>query len=223
MVSSKVRRHRGHELTDMCRAATSNAPQIGKKRRLSDDEDGPSSGSIKKYRLGLTREDTEIAEDEPTQTEQTEDAATAEGVKEVTEGVREVELEEGKQIDGAAETVPVETAAAVPLPDSPNLEAQPSDATDDVPADTLATLANEHEQLASSTEESAATEAIESSAQESVEAEEPVADKEVNVEKQSATEADETSTVVTAAEEIPHATQEDSAEEHAREENKVAA
>lgn len=94
---------------------------------MSDDEGVSEPASIKKSRLGLVREDTEVVQDELLPSEQTEDAATAEGVKEVTDGVRDVELEESKA-SSSTDAVPAETAAAVPLPDSPTLEAQPSEA-----------------------------------------------------------------------------------------------
>ena len=101
--------------------ATSNAPQIGRKRRMSDDEDAsPGPASIKKHRLGLVAEDTVVLEE--AQMQERED--TADGVKEVTRGVQEVELVEGAKADVDVEPVATEAAAAVPLPDSPVLEAQ---------------------------------------------------------------------------------------------------
>lgn len=54
-----------------------------------------------------------------TQPAQTSEGKEGEGVKEVTQGVREVELEDN---DGDAEAVA--GAAAVPLPDSPVIKAQ---------------------------------------------------------------------------------------------------
>ncbi|OCH94592.1 hypothetical protein OBBRIDRAFT_710117, partial [Obba rivulosa] len=104
--------------------ATSNAPQIGRKRRLSADEhDDDVPSSAKKHR----RESVEAA-DEPALREEPSVRAgkDTEGVKEVTKGVREVELDER---DTPSTSVPPE-ATAVPLPDSPTL--QPVNGTDDV-------------------------------------------------------------------------------------------
>ncbi|GJE93180.1 hypothetical protein PsYK624_093390 [Phanerochaete sordida] len=94
--------------------ATSNAPQIGKKRRMSDDEDVPEPSSIKRHRTGLAAEDTVILEETPTPEQES-----------TVDGVKEVELEDHAQDDAkGVEPVATETAAAVPLPDSPILEAQ---------------------------------------------------------------------------------------------------
>ncbi|KAF8270032.1 hypothetical protein EI94DRAFT_1699074 [Lactarius quietus] len=76
--------------------ATSNAPTIGRKRRLSDeDEDGGDmgdTGSSRKRRAPLEREDTsELGELRVKGTE------IDPGVKEVTRGVKEVELEDKKE------------------------------------------------------------------------------------------------------------------------------
>ena len=102
-------------------AATSTAPQIGQKRRLSpelDDDEPSTPSSVKRMR----REDTEmidVEEQEVSQASGSTSQDVKEGVKEVTQGVKEVELEDIKE-DGVAEAV--ESAAAVPLPDFPVLE-----------------------------------------------------------------------------------------------------
>lgn len=104
--------------TDTWRAATSTAPQIGKKRRMSDDDDEPFPTGSKRSRIGLAREDTIM------EGSSQEQDATAQGVKEVTDGVREVELEEGTKKSITEVTVAAEEAATVPLPESPVLQAQ---------------------------------------------------------------------------------------------------
>ncbi|KAI9056356.1 hypothetical protein FKP32DRAFT_1682316 [Trametes sanguinea] len=105
--------------------ATSTAPQIGRKRRLStnEDEERETTPSAKKHRAGSESAPESAREQSPSQPGK----ETAE-VKEVTEGVREVELEDGKTpapasvCDVPAEKAGVEEAAAVPLPDSPELK-----------------------------------------------------------------------------------------------------
>lgn len=91
--------------------ATSNAPVIGRKRRndsVESDEPAPK------------RNRTADPEEGPSSASQKEDSPSkdTEDVKEVTKGVEEVEIEDKK--DTPAEP----TAAAVPLPDSPELQAQ---------------------------------------------------------------------------------------------------
>lgn len=123
LISSRVQILKRH-----VEPATSNAPQIGKKRRMSDeDEDMPPSGSIKKSRTGLLPVDGDAVE-EGASSQETD--ATTEDVKEVTKGVRDVELEEGKKTSHDDEPAPAEEAAAVPLPESPVLAAQPSETTE---------------------------------------------------------------------------------------------
>jgi len=76
--------------------ATSNAPTIGRKRRLSDeDDDVQDAGSSRKRRAPLEREGTsELGQLRVKGTE------TDPSVKEVTRGVKEVELEDKK--DGSS-------------------------------------------------------------------------------------------------------------------------
>jgi len=74
--------------------ATSNAPTIGRKRRLSDDEDDDvqDAGSTRKRRGQIERQDTsELGE------LRVKGGETDLGVKEVTRGVKEVELEDKKE------------------------------------------------------------------------------------------------------------------------------
>ncbi|KAF9238998.1 hypothetical protein BU15DRAFT_47150 [Melanogaster broomeanus] len=95
--------------------ATSNAPTIGRKRRFSvteHDDDEPASSTAKKAKEEPIQLD---AESESTAGESSNGEATpiieGEGVKEVTEGVKEVDLEDK---EGALSTRP----EGVPLPDS---------------------------------------------------------------------------------------------------------
>lgn len=98
--------------------ATSTAPQIGKKRRMSDEDDEPSTPSLKKSRTGLLAKDGEaVVVEGPSQVEKDE---AAEGMKEVTKGVQEVEIDETKKAVSADEA---EEAADVPLPESPVIQA----------------------------------------------------------------------------------------------------
>ena len=76
--------------------ATSNAPSIGRKRKLSDaDEDAQESGSTRKRRGQLEHQDTsELGE---LGVKGSKGRETDPGVKEVTRGVKVVELEDGKR------------------------------------------------------------------------------------------------------------------------------
>ncbi|KAI0372502.1 hypothetical protein BV20DRAFT_1062182 [Pilatotrama ljubarskyi] len=105
--------------------ATSTAPQIGRKRRLSTDEheERETTPSAKKHRA-----DSEVAPEREREPSPVRPGKETEEVKEVTKGVRDVELEEGK----AASSKPAEeesqtqtsaeVAATVPLPESPELK-----------------------------------------------------------------------------------------------------
>lgn len=107
--------------------ATSTAPQIGRKRRLSTDEqeERETTPSAKKQRAELEEQAESKRDQSPSQPGKETDEVT-----EVTEGVREVELEDGKvsstshSVDGEAPAEgSTEEAASVPLPDSPELKA----------------------------------------------------------------------------------------------------
>ena len=78
--------------------ATSNAPTIGRKRRISDedgdDDDVRDAGSSRKRRAPLEREDTGTSDLGELRVKGTE---TDPAVKEVTRGVKEVELEDKKE------------------------------------------------------------------------------------------------------------------------------
>lgn len=109
-----------------CFLATSTAPQIGRKRRFSStepDDEEPSTSAPKRHRL-----DTIEAEEDASRRDD------AEGMKEVTKGVQEVEIEGEKKdvTDASSSEVPIASAAAIPLPESPVLEAQQETADSEV-------------------------------------------------------------------------------------------
>ncbi|KAH9921788.1 uncharacterized protein B0H18DRAFT_1121246 [Fomitopsis serialis] len=91
--------------------ATSSAPQIGRKRRLSSTEPD-SEPSAKKQRSESVDDSQATREETPVRTGR---EAEEPEVKAVTKGVKEVELEDKPAASAA-------TAAAVPLPDSPTLQ-----------------------------------------------------------------------------------------------------
>jgi len=104
--------------------ATSNAPSIGRKRRMNDeDADGEESGSTRKRRGQLERQDTsELSE---LGVKGVKGSEVDPDVKQVTRGVKEVDLEdkkEGSETDdgrGASEeaskTIDGESSAEAPL------------------------------------------------------------------------------------------------------------
>ncbi|KAJ3539867.1 hypothetical protein NM688_g6303 [Phlebia brevispora] len=103
--------------------ATSNAPQIGQKRRHSSPEadDVPTPSSSKRQKTDFVDEEGAVEKNVLPQSQSLHEGTNGEGVKEVTKGVRDVELTERKDINGVA----VNGAAAVPLPDSPVIGPQP--------------------------------------------------------------------------------------------------
>jgi len=130
--------------------ATSNAPTIGRKRKMSDeDEDVQGSESTRKRRAQLEHHDTsELGE---LGFKSSKGNGTDTGVKEVTGGVKVVELEDEKQasrlddasgpaIEEAPETLDGESSVTVPLdpahaPHDDDCPSQDVTATDDeVPA-----------------------------------------------------------------------------------------
>jgi hypothetical protein len=127
--------------------ATSNAPTIGRKRCFSfveDDNDDSASTSVKKLKGESTR-----AEGSPPSIPEVLDKKEEEDVKSVTQGVKDVELDE-KKLDSSS------GPEEVPLPDSPGRtpqldttsteeaatapeeEADKKDAQDDSDADSMA-------------------------------------------------------------------------------------
>ena len=108
--------------------ATSTAPQIGQKRRLSseDPDDIPTPTSAKK--LKADHDEMDIQDASQSSGPSSLGGKEGESVREVTKGVREVEIDETKKTNSEI----VEEAAAVPLPDSPVLQPQ-ADSTEDKP------------------------------------------------------------------------------------------
>jgi len=103
--------------------ATSNAPTIGRKRKINDeDEDMQESGSTRKRRGQLESQDTsELGE---LGVKGSKGGDTDPGVKEVTRGVKVVELEDKEEsraddgkgiIEEASETVDGESSVTTPL------------------------------------------------------------------------------------------------------------
>ncbi|KDQ56894.1 hypothetical protein JAAARDRAFT_36367 [Jaapia argillacea MUCL 33604] len=111
--------------------ATSNAPQIGRKRRLSTPEPEAEEQSHRptakrsKTDEGNGSGDTSGSRDEsPKPVKETEE------VKEIREGVKEVHLEvdgTGKELSGEEAVSEVEVAAAVPLPEDMDDLKEPGD------------------------------------------------------------------------------------------------
>lgn len=78
--------------------ATSNAPSIGRKRRMNDeDADEQEMGSTRKRRGQLERQDTSSSELGELGVKEVKGSEVDPGVKQVTRGVKEVELEEDKK------------------------------------------------------------------------------------------------------------------------------
>jgi hypothetical protein len=129
--------------------ATSNAPSIGRKRRMNDeDADEQEAGSTRKRRGQLERQDTsELGE---LGAKEAKEREVDPAVKQVTRGVKEVQLEDkeagsgtddGKGVsEEAAKTVDGEPSVAAPLEpahatkkdDSPSQDVTATD--DEVPA-----------------------------------------------------------------------------------------
>jgi len=78
--------------------ATSNAPSIGRKRRMNDeDADEQEMGSSRKRRGQVERQDTSSSELGELGVKKVKDTEVDSGVKQVTRGVKEVELEDKKE------------------------------------------------------------------------------------------------------------------------------
>ena len=78
--------------------ATSNAPSIGRKRRMNDeDADEQEMGSTRKRRGQLERQDTSSSELGELGVKEVKGSEVDPGVKQVTRGVKEVELEDKKE------------------------------------------------------------------------------------------------------------------------------
>ncbi|KAF9494300.1 hypothetical protein BDN71DRAFT_992367 [Pleurotus eryngii] len=110
-------------LTRVLELATSNAPQIGRKRRLSTTElgDGPSDEErlTKRGRGAFPPVAVETTTENTSQNDTREASPVSpphgaitnqEDVKEVTEGVKEVELEDKKEVEPENVPLPVEVS-----------------------------------------------------------------------------------------------------------------
>ncbi|KAI1786884.1 acid protease [Ganoderma leucocontextum] len=144
--------------------ATSTAPQIGRKRRLStpepdDEHEREHTPASKKLRA---ESEADATPGPATPVPETEE------VKEVTKGVEEVELEEKpsaaeevKEKDVEEASAEAKEAAAIPLPDSPQLKATEGEDADadgeaDSDVDTEAEVDAKSEEVISTNEDAAA-------------------------------------------------------------------
>lgn len=105
--------------------ATSNAPTIGKKRRMDDDEDEDmeAEGSTRKRRGQIERSDTDEFGAKPAPKETDPD------VKEMTQGVKDVELEdkveEGEKMSSPTEAKQQPAGGEVKEPEAAKVEEIP--------------------------------------------------------------------------------------------------
>ena len=105
--------------------ATSNAPSIGRKRRMNDeDADEQEMGSSRKRRGQLERQDKSSSELGELGVKEVRDSEADRGVKQVTRGVKEVGLEDkkeecrtddGKDANEASKAIDGESSDAAPL------------------------------------------------------------------------------------------------------------
>lgn len=135
--------------------ATSNAPSIGRKRRMNDeDADEQEMGSSRKRRGQLERQDTSSSELGELGVKGIKGSEVDPGVKQVTRGVKEVELEDKKEesrtdngkgvneeaskaIDGeSGVAAPLDPTHAIPTQndDDPSQDATVTDDKDKAPA-----------------------------------------------------------------------------------------
>ncbi|KAL4071768.1 hypothetical protein J3A83DRAFT_4092884 [Scleroderma citrinum] len=105
--------------------ATSNAPSIGRKRRfsISEDNEGDDFGSSKRVK-------TESMQIDESPKDSKQGQAEGEGVKSVTQGVKQVDLE-----DKTDKETPVQPEG-IPLPDSPRGTPQPIVQPSETPVET---------------------------------------------------------------------------------------
>lgn len=108
--------------------ATSNAPSIGRKRRLNDeDADEQETGSSRKRRGQVERHDTSSSELGELGVKEVKGSPEVDpGVKQVTRGVREVELEDKKEESRTDDGKSVNEEASKAL-DGESSVASPSD------------------------------------------------------------------------------------------------
>jgi len=126
--------------------ATSNAPSIGRKRRMNDDDsDEQEMGSTRKRRGQVERQDASSSELGELGVKGVKGGEVDPGVKQVTRGVKEVELEDKKEeshaddgkgvSEGASKTIDGESGVAAPLDPTHATQNEVVTVTDDkVPA-----------------------------------------------------------------------------------------
>lgn len=157
--------------------ATSHAPTIGRKRRHSvteQDDDGSASLAAKRSKTDPVEPATECDSPSRGDSPKADETPPVEGrdVKEVTKGVKEVDLEDRDKLEDASSILP----EGVPLPDSPSgspepgsesreLEPAKPDEVEETTDQEHADLASDKDSLASSAPEDVVEEVIESSAE----------------------------------------------------------
>ena len=108
--------------------ATSNAPSIGRKRRMNDeDADAEESGSSRKRRGQLERQDTSASELGELGLKDVKGSEVDPDVKQVTRGVKEVELEDKKEGSGKDDEKSVTEEKALKAIDGESCTAAPLD------------------------------------------------------------------------------------------------
>jgi len=124
---------------------TSNAPRVGAKRRMADedrDEDDDEQARLKKVRSAANEAQLDTRESSSTPLPPATESA---GVKEVTKGVKEVELDEKPHAAALPESVPLpaekageldadaSSTASTPPPAGEPSEVEPTDIVADAP------------------------------------------------------------------------------------------
>ena len=131
--------HHGRLIEEL--TATSNAPSIGRKRRMNDeDADEQEAGSSRKRRGQVERQDTSSSELGELGVKVVKGSEVDPDVKQVTRGVKEVELEDKKEdsrttdgkkdaSDETSKVIDGESSVAAPLDPTPHDNDPSQDAT----------------------------------------------------------------------------------------------
>ncbi|KAJ7747944.1 hypothetical protein DFH07DRAFT_889070, partial [Mycena maculata] len=128
---------------------TSNAPHVGRKRRMADedrDEDEDEQARLKKIRGATSEQQPDALSARDSSSTPLPQANETAGVKEVTQGVKEVELEEKLQALPESVPLPEEKAGeldgeASSTASTPPPTGEPSEAQDaDIPPETAAAV-----------------------------------------------------------------------------------
>ncbi|KAI9460693.1 hypothetical protein HD554DRAFT_1992177, partial [Boletus coccyginus] len=139
--------------------ATSHAPTIGRKRRRSiteQDSDRSASSTVKRTKSDPVKLDTECDSASGGESPKGDSVPPVEGqgVKEVTNGVKEVDLEDKDKLEDASSILP----EGVPLPDSPSGSAEPeSEAPEPEPAESDADEETQDQERADDNKDSVAS------------------------------------------------------------------